>query len=176
MADTSNKNDRSKGPGTNPNVSSHSGGINPSAPTTGTEGWGSTSDERKNVSTHDPEGTRAGQMKGNPGDNMTSASQRASDAATTNKRPSKNSGDDQADLSRHTSASAHSMNTSHGGTDHTFRCADVGNSDCQWQTSGRTESEVMEKIVEHSRDHHGMTDWTEAMRSRVRDSIRRRAA
>ena len=165
-----------KSSGTNPNVNSHSGGINPSAPTTGTEGWGTTRDERRVLSTNDPQATRAGQMKGKPGDEMTKSSQRVSKAATTNKRPSQRSGNNQADLSRRTSASAHSMNTSHSGTEHTFRCADAGNTDCRWETSGKTEDEVMQKVVEHARDHHGMTDWTDAMRNRVRDSIRQRHA
>src|SRR3954470_13627451 len=36
-------------PGTNSNTESRDGGINPSAPTTGTEGYGNTSDERQRV-------------------------------------------------------------------------------------------------------------------------------
>lgn len=63
------------------------GGINPSAPTAGTEGWGTTSDERRVLGRNEPSDTRAGQMKGNPGDHMTAASQRADDAATSNKKP-----------------------------------------------------------------------------------------
>ncbi len=162
--------------GTNPNVSSGKGGINPSAPTTGTEGWGNTSDERRVLSNVDPAGTRAGQMKGNPGDNMTEASQQASERATTNKKRSGNSGSNQAELSRRTSAGAHSMNTGYGGSDHTLRCADLGNSDCQWETSGRSEDEVMRNVVEHARTDHGMTDWSDALRNKVRDNIHRRQA
>lgn len=173
MAETDKRNS-STGSGTNSNTQSGSGGINPSAPTSGTEGWGQAPDERRHASTVDPEATRAGQMKGNPGDNMTAASQRAADAATTNKQRSEDS--NQADLSRRTSVSSHSMNVSHGGRDHTFRCSDVGNSDCQWETSGGTEDEVMQNVVTHSRDQHGMTDWTDAMRSRVRNAIKRRHA
>lgn len=176
MAEKTSKQSTSQDPGTNPNFGSHAGGINPSAPSTGTAGWGTTSDERDLVATNNPEATRAGQMKGNLGDDMTSASQRASEAATTNKRRSEDSGDNQADLSHRTSASAHSMNTSHGGTDHTFRCADAGNADCRWETSGRSEDEVMQKVVEHARDDHGMTDWTDAMHDRVRNAIRHRQA
>ena len=80
-------NESAKGPGTNPKVHPQDGGINPSAPSVGTEGWGTTSDERRVLSDNHPSETRAGQMKGNPGDNQTEASQRASDAATTNKKP-----------------------------------------------------------------------------------------
>ena len=164
------------GAGSNPSVNPQDGSINPSAPTVGTEGWGMTTDERQVLSPNGPQETRAGQMKGNPGDHQTAASERASAAATTNKRPDDNAGDNQADLSRRTSASAYSMNTSHGGTDHTFRCADAGNADCRWETSGSTEDEVMHRAEEHGRQHHGMTDWTEAMRNRVRDAIHRREA
>src|ERR1700759_1956852 len=176
MAEKTDQQPGFRSPGTNPNFGSHPDGIDPSAPSRGTEGWGSTRDERGAVSPHDPEGTRAGQMKGNMGDNLTAASQRASEAATTDKCRSEDAHGNQADLSPRTSASAYSINTSHGGTDHTFRCADVGNTDCRWETSGGTEDEVMQKAAEHNRNDHGMTDWTEAMRNRVRDSIRRRDA
>ncbi len=80
---------------TDHNLGSHPEGINPSAPSVGTAGWGTTSDERDAVSSKDPDATRAGQMKGNLGDDMTSASQRMSDEATTNKRRSEDSKDDQ---------------------------------------------------------------------------------
>ena len=154
-----------------------SGAVNPSAPTAGTEQWGNTSDERRALGQQDPQSTRAGQMKGNPGDNQTEASQRASAAATTNKRPDRSgSGDNQADESRRSGASVHSMNTSHGGSDRTFRCADVGNADCRWETSGHTDDEIMRRAEEHGRREHGMSDWTEAMRGKVKDAIRYREA
>ena len=162
-----------KTPGKAPNVHSEAGGINPSAPTTGTEGWGYGRDERDAVVT-DPSGTRAGQMKGNPGDHMTAASQRESKRATTNDRPAK-PGDKQPDLTRLTSASQHSMSISHGGKDHTFRCADAGNADCRWETSG-TPDEIQRRAEAHGRRDHGMKDWTEAMRHKVRDATRRREA
>jgi hypothetical protein len=80
------------GPGSNLDVHPQDGGINPSAPTAGTEGWGTTSDERRVLGRNDPSDTRAGQMKGNPGDHMAAASQRTRDAATTNKKPHGDSG------------------------------------------------------------------------------------
>src|SRR3984957_20931982 len=140
------------GSGTNSDMNSEDGHINPSAPSAGTEGWGMTSDERRILSSDDPKHTRAGQMKSNPGDDMAAASQRASDAATTNKRPSDIN--NQSDLSQRTSGSANSMNNSQGGI-HTFRCTDAGHEDCNWGTSGRTEEEVMRKVVDHARDDHG---------------------
>ena len=157
------------GSGPNPDMNSEDGHINPSAPSAGTEGWGMTSDEQRVLSKGDPSQTRAGQMKGNPGDNTAAGSQRASDQATTNQRPR---GSGQDDLSQITSGSAHSMQ--HG--QHTFRCADAGNSDCDWETSGRTEDEVLQKVVAHTRDDHGMTDWSDAMHDRVRHAIQHRKA
>ena len=62
--------------GANTDVDPPLGGINPSAPTAGTEGWGQTSDERRVLGEYHLEDTRAGQMKGNPGDHMTAASGR----------------------------------------------------------------------------------------------------
>ena len=163
------------GSGTNPDVNPDNGSVNPSAPSVGTEGWGMTSDERRVLSKHDPKHTRAGQMKGNPGDDMTEASNRVSEAATTNKKPDHRSSE-HADLSRRTSISSHSVHTNQASTPHTFRCADAGNPACDWETSGNSEEDVMQKVVEHAREDHGMTDWTDAMHDRVRHAIRDRRA
>jgi predicted small metal-binding protein len=142
-----------------------------------------TSDEQRTLGSNDPQHTRNGQMKGNPGDDMAAASQRASDSATTNKRPADTH--NQSDLSQRTSGSANSMNNSQGGITqggftqrgtHTFRCSDAGNGNCAWETSGRSEEEVLQKVVEHTRDDHGMTDWSDAMHERVRGAIRHRKA
>jgi predicted small metal-binding protein len=166
------------GAGPNPDMNSEDGHINPSAPSAGTEGWGMTSDEQRVLGSNDPEHTRKGQMKGNPGDHMAAASQRASDAATTNKPPADSN--NQSDLSQRTSGSANSMNNSQGGYTqggmHTFRCADAGHADCAWETSGRSEEEVLQKVVAHARDDHGMTDWSDAMHDRIRGAIQHRKA
>ena len=163
------------GSGTNSNMNSENGHINPSAPSAGTEGWGMTSDERGVLTSNDPQHTRNGQMKGNPGDHMTTASIRASNAATTNKRRD-DSGNNEPDLSRRTSGSAASMNRNQDVAQHSFRCADAGRGDCNWETSGSTEDEVMQNVVAHARDDHGMTDWSDALRDRVRRAIRHRRA
>jgi len=152
------------------------GSIDPSAPATGTEGWGQTSDERLVLSDNHPAHTRSGQMKGNPGDHMTAAPQREEKRASSNKKRSDEPGDRHTDLSRLTSGSAHSMHHGHTGDNRTFRCADAGNADCRWETSGQSDDEIMQRAEEHNREHHGMGDWTEAMRGRVRNAIRRREA
>ena len=122
--------------------------MNPSAPSVGTEQWGNTSDERRVL-----------------GEGSPSQNERGGDA-----------GDNQADLSRRTGASGRSTNTSHGGEDHTYRCADAGNSDCRWETSSDTEDELMQRVEEHWRQDHGLSDWTVALRNRVRDAVHRREA
>jgi hypothetical protein len=87
MAKDANPKTEPEKPGAHPTAGSKQPGIDPSAPASGTAGWGTTRDEREVLSPPDPAATRAGQMKGNPGDSMTEASSRASEAATTNKRP-----------------------------------------------------------------------------------------
>ncbi len=68
------------------------------------------------------------------------------------------------------------MNVTHEGHDRTFRCADMGNADCRWETSGASDDEIMEQAREHAQTQHGWNDWTDALRSRVRDAIRERRA
>lgn len=160
--------------GTASNVSPQGQGINPSAPSTGTAGWGTTSDEKDVISADNAAATRAGQMKGNLGDNMTEASNRASAAATTNKRPEPST-DTQPGASA-TLETSPSTDTTHGDGERSFRCADVGNADCRWETSGLTEEEVLEHAEEHGRTHHGWTDWTDAIRDQVRNAIQHRKA
>ncbi len=89
MAKSSEQQQTPNGPGTNPDVYPQGGGINPSAPSVGTEGWGTTSDERRVLTQADPAHTRAGQQKGNPGDKQAEGSQRASNKAGTAQRPGK---------------------------------------------------------------------------------------
>lgn len=137
-------------PGTNPNVYGQDGQVNPSAPTAGTEGWGNTTDERNTLS-----------------------DQYQSPPNETNR--DRASGDNQAVPTRSKGVTASSMNTSHGGQDRTFRCADVGDASCTWETSGTTD-EIVQRAEEHGRTHHGLADWTEALRNKVRDAIRDRRA
>lgn len=158
--------------GTNSDVDPQRGGINPSAPTAGTEGWGQTSDERRVLGDHDANSTRAGQMKGNPGDHMAAASQREEEKATSNKKPEK----DETDLSHLTSGSAHSMTNSQPSASNTIRCTDVGDTGCGWETTGATEDEIVHRAEEHWRKEHGTGDWTEAMRSKAQEAIKHRQA
>lgn len=135
----------------NPSVNPETHKVNPSAPTVGTEGWGMTSDERRTLAGTEPDAVQPGQVRRDPGT-------------------------DQAELSRRTGAAATSMNVTHGGQDRTFRCADLGNADCRWETSGASDEEILGAVHRHGQTEHGWSDWTDALRSRVRNSIRERRA
>jgi hypothetical protein len=89
----------SKGPGTKADVKTEEGGINPSAPTAGTEGWGTTSDERRVLSNNDPAATRAGQMKGNPGDHQTASVEQAGGGAASSQFRKQNPDDNRTETS-----------------------------------------------------------------------------
>jgi predicted small metal-binding protein len=159
---------------TNTNFASHVDGINPSAPASGTAGWGTAPDEREVLDSDNSAATRAGQMKGNPGDNMTEASNRASEAASTNKKPEER-GENPTDHSTRIQTIA-SSGASRSHSVRAIRCADVGNADCNWEASGEDEEELLERAAEHGRTQHGWADWTEAMRTKAREAIARNQA
>ena len=121
-----------------PSVDPKTHTVNPSAPTTGTEGWGLTADERRTLAVTEPEASQPGQVKRDAG--------------------------------------AASVNVTHQGNRRTFHCADMGNADCRWETSGESDEEIMEQVREHAQTVHGWNDWTDALRNRVRDAIRERPA
>lgn len=55
---------------------------------------------------------------------------------------------------------------------HTFRCADMGNTDCTWETDLRDEGDLWPEIDRHASEAHGGP----FDRSKVLDAIRRRRA
>lgn len=63
-----------------------------------------------------------------------------------------------------------------GGGARTFRCADVGNADCRWEVTGRTEDELMPQIEQHGRDKHGIRNWDGETKNKMRNAIRERRA
>jgi predicted small metal-binding protein len=56
-----------------------------------------------------------------------------------------------------------------------FRCADVGQNNCNWQASGKSEDELLPKIEQHAKEVHHM-NMDENTRSKVKGAIRRQAA
>jgi predicted small metal-binding protein len=135
----------------NPSVNPKTHAVNPSAPTTGTEGWGNTTDERRTLSENPPSASKDGQTSYTVGDN-------------------------QAQISGRTGATEAAMNVTHQTHIRTFRCADVGNADCRWETSGTSEEEIMQQAREHAQTEHGWKDWTDALRNRIRNAIQERRA
>lgn len=62
------------------------------------------------------------------------------------------------------------------GSERTFRCSDVGNADCRWEVTGRTEDELLPKIEQHARDAHGVRDFGAEAKNKLRNAIRERRA
>ena len=67
-------------------------------------------------------------------------------------------------------------NPNTGSGERTFRCADAGYKECNWQTSGRNDNEIMDKVREHGRDAHGITNFDDNMRRKVQQNIHDRHA
>ena len=148
-------------PGTEPNTVSKPGSINPSAPTAGTEGYGTTRDERANVGGSNP-----------------AASHPSAEGAGDVRRTSypRNEADDNPAAGDLRSRSQQLSDNPNARGGKTFHCADVGPMSCNWTVTGNSEEEMMPEIERHGREAHGMTNIDEKMRSRVRDAIRDRAA
>jgi len=63
-----------------------------------------------------------------------------------------------------------------GGGNLSFRCADVGYGDCQFEARGNSEEEILQQAERHGREQHNVTEISEPLREKVRSSIRRSAA
>ena len=111
------------------------GNINPSGPTTGTEGWGNGRDEQM-VGSNNPSSTVPGKEGG--------GNLRAAGTRNQGRR--------------------------------TFRCADVGNSDCRFEVSGQSEDELMPQIERHGREAHGWKDFDAETKNKMRNAMRERKA
>jgi predicted small metal-binding protein len=68
-----------------------------------------------------------------------------------------------------------SSSGSSGSGDLSFSCSDLGKS-CSWQTRGKSEDEILRNAERHGREQHGMTNFDESTRNKVRGAIRREAA
>jgi predicted small metal-binding protein len=52
-----------------------------------------------------------------------------------------------------------------------FRCADVGDPNCKWETRGKSEEEVMRDVERHGREAHDL-HMSDDLKNRVRSKIR----
>lgn len=57
----------------------------------------------------------------------------------------------------------------------TFRCSDLGNSDCRFEVVGRSHEDLMPRIERHAREAHD-EGWWDRMKSKIMDNLRDRRA
>jgi predicted small metal-binding protein len=58
----------------------------------------------------------------------------------------------------------------------TFRCADAGRENCNWEVRGQSEEEMMQRIERHGREQHNINSFDENSRNKILNAIRRRSA
>ncbi len=51
-----------------------------------------------------------------------------------------------------------------------FRCRDIGNN-CDYQVSGKSEEEVLQRVSEHAKRAHNMTEMSKELADKVRTAI-----
>lgn len=58
---------------------------------------------------------------------------------------------------------------------YSFRCADAGFTECQWQTRASSEDEILRKAEQHGREQHNLSNIDDKTRNLVRSKIRQAA-
>ncbi len=150
-------------PGTNPNTVSRQGGINPSAPTTGTEAYGETSDERRNVGGPNPSASSPG-------------TEGAGDISRTSYPRNEAADNPAANIGQVRKRSEQLSDNPDARGGKVFSCAEYGIQNCTWNVSGNSADDMMPDIERHGREAHGIESFDETARRRIRDSIRERRA
>ena len=145
-------------PGTEPNTISQ--GINPSAPTAGTEGYGTASDEKNIV----------------PGNPTASHPEQKGAGDTRHTSYPRNEAADNPAAAETTSRSQQLANNPNARGGKSFHCSDVGPANCNWSVNGSSEQEIMTQIEQHGRESHGIEHIDDKLRSRIHDAIQDRAA
>ena len=75
------------------------------------------------------------------------------------------------------SHSGQSSGQSSGGSGKfSFRCADAGHSNCNWQTRGNSEDEVLRNVEPHAKQQHNISNFDDNTKNKVRSAIKREAA
>ena len=67
-------------------------------------------------------------------------------------------------------------NNSSSNQQKTFRCADAGFNQCKFEATGRDNNEVMEKVQQHGREAHGITNFDDETKRKIQDNIHDRQA
>lgn len=140
------------------NSVSDGGEINPSSPTSGTEGYGMQPGEPTNFSGPGPTDTYPG-------------TQGAGDVRKTSYPMSE--GSSQMENESRAEELRNNPNNRQGKQ---FNCADVGPTSCNWSVTGNNEDDIMRQVERHGREAHGMKDIDEDTRNKIRGAIRDRAA
>ena len=134
------------------------GKINPSAPSSGTEGYGMQSGEFTNTREVPPQAS-------NP------SSEGAGDVRKTS-YPMPEGSNMMENQSRQ-DALRDNPNNRQGKE---FRCADVGVMNCNWSVTAQSDDEIVRQAEQHGRDAHGMTDIDDKTREKIRGAIHNKAA
>jgi predicted small metal-binding protein len=137
---------------------SEDGRINPSSPTSGTEGYGMQNGEFINAKEPGP-GASHPDAKG------------AGDVRKTSYP--KAEGSNLMENQSRQDALRDNPNNREGKE---FRCADVGPTSCNWSVVGQSDDEIVRKAEQHGREAHGMTDIDDNTRNKIRSAIHSKAA
>jgi predicted small metal-binding protein len=143
------------------------GTINPSGPTTGTEGWANHAESGNSANSREassPNTRGAGDTRftSYPGDEVAH-------------NPAAHGASDQPPGEDRERMLEDNPNYRAGKS---FRCADIGVENCNWSVTGTREDEIVSNARVHARDHHGIneSEFDSKMQDRVRGAIRNRAA
>lgn len=150
-------------PGTNPITESRGGGINPSAPTTGTEGYGTASDER-------------GTLGGSSSDASHPDNKGAGDVRHTSYPQNEASDNPAANIGEVRKRSEQLSDNPNARGGKVFHCAQIGNENCTWSATGDSADEMIPAIEQHEREAHGIKSLDESVRRKIRDAVRERRA
>jgi predicted small metal-binding protein len=146
----------------NPNVQSSGGAINPSAPSTGTAGWGTTPDEqRKQVVRSNPEASSPNAEGAGDIRHTSYPQNEAAQNPAARKGVNENAADQNA-------------NRPHSGR--SLRCSDAMTDGCAWSVTGDNEDELLGYMRSHARAAHGKSEFTSEELENVRRSILKRVA
>lgn len=53
-----------------------------------------------------------------------------------------------------------------------FRCKDAGYTDCPWEARGHDEKDLMSQVEKHGREAHGIQNFDQQTRNKVKQAIR----
>ena len=143
------------------------GTINPSGPTTGTEGWANHAESGNSANSREassPNARGAGDTRftSYPGNEVAH-------------NPVAHGASDQPPGEDRERMLEDNPNYRAGKS---FRCADIGVENCNWSVTGTREDEIVSNARVHARDHHGIneSEFNDKLQHRVRSAIKERAA